>query len=92
MGIVGAVVIARWSWSLVRDTASVLLDTTDEQVAGEVRELLAGPDGARITDLHIWRVRPEGMPGSSASRTDQESIRRRLQPVHELVYLTVEIR
>ncbi|MCZ3268407.1 cation transporter, partial [Acinetobacter baumannii] len=26
MGIVGAVVIARWSWSLMRDTASVLLD------------------------------------------------------------------
>jgi Co/Zn/Cd efflux system component len=26
MGIVGAVVIGRWSWSLMRDTAAVLVD------------------------------------------------------------------
>src|SRR3546814_5813512 len=60
MGIVGAIVIARWSWSLMRDTASVLLDASDEQVAGEVRDLLDdGPGGARITDLHVWRIRSE---------------------------------
>jgi cation diffusion facilitator family transporter len=33
MGIVGAVVIARWSWTLMRDTAAVLLDTADDHVA-----------------------------------------------------------
>ncbi|WP_157801357.1 CDF family Co(II)/Ni(II) efflux transporter DmeF [Sphingobium sp. LB126] len=37
MGIVGAVVIARWSWSLMRDTASVLLDSTDSHVAEEIQ-------------------------------------------------------
>ncbi len=40
MGIVGAVVIARWSWTLMRDTATVLLDRTDAHVAEEVRELV----------------------------------------------------
>src|SRR3546814_20834432 len=64
MGIVGAIVIARWSWSLMRDTASVLLDASDEQVAGEVRDLLDdGPGGARITDLHVWRIGPEAHAG-----------------------------
>ncbi len=96
MGIVGAVVIARWSWSLMRDTAAVLLDTTDEHIADEVRELLAGPTGARITDLHIWRVGPEAHAGivsvADGPGIDQESIRRCLQPVHELAHLTVEIR
>jgi Co/Zn/Cd efflux system component len=53
MGIVGTIVIARRSWSLMRDAASVLLGVTDEHVADEVRELLNGLDGARITDLHI---------------------------------------
>jgi Co/Zn/Cd efflux system component len=43
MGIVGAIVIARWSWSLMRDTAAVLLDTTDTAIEAEVREFVEGP-------------------------------------------------
>lgn len=96
MGIVGAIVIARWSWTLMRDTGSVLLDVTDDHVAGEVRALLAGPDGARLTDLHVWRVGPDAHAGivsvASGPGVDQAMIRRRLQPVHELAHLTVEIR
>ena len=38
MGIVGAIVIARWSWTLVRDTSAVLLDSADPQLIEEVRE------------------------------------------------------
>lgn len=96
MGIVGSVVIARWSWTLMRDTASVLLDATDVHVAAEVRELLAGPEGARIIDLHIWRIGPEAHAGivsvAGEPGIDQDLIRRRLAPVHELAHLTVEIR
>jgi len=94
MGIVGAVVIARWSWSLMRDTASVLLDTTDDHVAEEIQDLIEAPGDARIADLHVWRVGPEahaaivgvvGGPGIDAG-----VIRDRLGPVHELKHLTVE--
>lgn len=96
MGIVGAIVIARWSWSLMRNTASVLLDASDEQVAGEVRDLLDGPGGARITDLHVWRIGPDAHAGivsvAPGPGIDQEMIRGRLKPVHELAHLTVEIR
>ncbi|WP_422059593.1 CDF family Co(II)/Ni(II) efflux transporter DmeF [Sphingopyxis sp.] len=96
MGIVGAIVIARWSWSLMRDTASVLLDASDEQVAGEVRDLLDGPGGARITDLHVWRIGPDAHAGivsvAPGPGIDQEMIRGRLKPVHELAHLTIEIR
>src|SRR3546814_10918055 len=63
MGIVGAVVIARWSWTLMRDTAAVLLDTTDDHVAEEVRELVEAPGDARIADLHVWRIGPEAQAG-----------------------------
>jgi cation diffusion facilitator family transporter len=95
MGIVGAIVIARWAWTLMRDTASVLLDATDDHVAEEMRELVEGPGDVRITDLHVWRVGPDAHAGiisvASATGIGQEIIRRRLQPVHELAHLTVEV-
>lgn len=92
MGIVGAVVIARWSWTLMRDTAAVLLDRTDDPVAGEVRDLLAD-GGVRIVDLHVWRVGPEARAAIvSVVGADADSVRARLAPVHELAHLTVESR
>src|SRR3546814_9524307 len=58
MGIVGAVVIARWSWSLMRDTSAVLLDRTDERMAMAIRDRVGKFDGDRLTDVHVWRVGP----------------------------------
>lgn len=94
MGIVGALVIGRWSWTLMRDTAGVLLDATDEHVAAEVRELLEGPGDARICDLHVWRVGPQAHAAivSVVGGLDAGEIRRRLVPVHELAHLTIEAR
>lgn len=95
MGIVGAVVIARWSWSLMRDTATILLDRTDDHVAEEARELIETPGDAQITDLHVWKVGPEAHSAivTVAARPgiDAAEIRRRLVPVHELQHLTVEV-
>lgn len=94
MGIVGAVVIAKWSWSLVTVTGAVLLDTTDDHVAAEVRECVEGPGDVSITDLHVWRIGPEAhaaIVGVVASRPiDVRAIRARLAPVHELGHITIE--
>ncbi len=96
MGIVGAIVIARWAWSLMGATAGVLLDQTDEHVAAEIRELVEHPGDARITDLHVWRVGPNAHAAIVSvigqATTDAESIRERLKPVHEVSHLTVEFR
>ena len=96
MGIVGAIVIARWSWSLMRDTAAVLLDRTDDPVAAEVRELLETDGEARIADLHVWRVGPAARAAIVSVVAEEgvtaEAIRARLAPVHELAHLTVECR
>ena len=92
MGVVGAVVIARWAWGLMRDTAAVLLDATDEHVAEEMRELLEGPGGGRILDLHVWKVGPQAHAAIvSVAGLPAQAVRERLLPVHELRHLTVEV-
>ncbi len=92
MGIVGAVVIARWSWSLMKDTAAVLLDRTDGHIAKEVREAIEGPGDARITDLHVWRIGPDAHAAIIAAATPlgQAELRARLTPVHELRHVSIE--
>lgn len=95
MGIVGAIVIARWSVSLMRDTAAVLLDTSDPVLEAEVREHVEAPGDVQITDLHVWRVGPEAHAAivSVVSLTaDCADIRSRLASVHELAHVTVECR
>lgn len=93
MGIVGAIVIARWSWTLVRETSAILLDTADPHLIEEVRDCVEGPGDAKIVDLHIWRVGPQAHAAivSVVSQLSGETVRERLKPVHELGHLTVEI-
>ncbi|MCD5974894.1 CDF family Co(II)/Ni(II) efflux transporter DmeF [Pseudomonas quasicaspiana] len=96
MGIVGALVIARWSWSLIRTTSGVLLDRTDEHVAQEIRDIIKQSGDTKITDLHVWQVGPEAraaivsVVGNASVTADM--IRERLAPVHEVTHLTVELR
>ena len=54
MGIVGALVIARWSWGLIREAGAILLDVVPEgeDLPDEIRGALEG-EGDRITDLHV---------------------------------------
>lgn len=94
MGIVGGAVIAVWAWNLLRETAAVLLDTSDPHLEAEVREQVEGPGDARITDLHIWRIGPGAHAAivSVAGTADREAIRERLVPVHELAHVTIETR
>src|SRR3546814_16311828 len=92
MGIVGAIGIARWSWTLMRDTAAVLLDRTDPHVAAEIRDRVEGPGDARIADLHVWRVGPEAhaaIVSAVGAALTGETIRARLAPVPELPHLTL---
>jgi cation diffusion facilitator family transporter len=59
MGIIGAVLVARWSWGLLRSTANILLDreTTDE-LRTVIREKIEADADNDIADLHVWSVGP----------------------------------
>jgi len=57
IGIMGAILVARWSYTLIRETASVLLDRqADGEMAEALRDAIeaGGPD--RVTDLHYWTI------------------------------------
>jgi cation diffusion facilitator family transporter len=59
VGIIGACVIASWSYGLIRDAGMVLLDAeADPELAGEIRRMIEGEMGAQVADLHLWRVGP----------------------------------
>jgi len=55
VGLIGALVIVRWS----RDTGRVLLDAVpeNEAVCTAIRQALA-PTGVTFTDLHVWKIGP----------------------------------
>lgn len=94
MGIVGAIVIARWSWGLMRDSAGILLDTADPHLVEEIREQVEGPGDTQIADLHVWRIGPDAhaaiLTVTANPGVDLATIRERLKPVHELAHITVE--
>ena len=94
MGIVGSIVIGSWSWTLLRDTSAVLLDTLDNHVAEEIRQLVEAPGDAKVTDLHVWRIGPEAHAAivEVASQVSVDTLRNRLKPVHEIAHLTVAVR
>lgn len=57
MGIVGALLITRWSWHLLKDTSRVLLDQQRSDLEHDVRQSIENDD-ARISDLHLWAIGP----------------------------------
>lgn len=94
MGIVGGIVIAIWSWNLLRDTSAVLLDSADPHLEQEIRDEVERPGDARIFDLHVWRVGPGAHAAivAFAGAASTETVRQRLTAVHELQHVTVEAR
>ncbi len=59
MGIVGSILVARWSWGLVRDTSGVLLDRQAPPDRVErLRQFLHDCGATRVLDLHMWSIGP----------------------------------
>ncbi len=57
MGIVGAIVILRWSYNLLRDTSSILLDSVENQeTVSAIRSAIESDSDNKVSDLHIWPI------------------------------------
>lgn len=59
MGIVGAILVARWSVGLLNSTSSVLLDRQGPtRIRNEIKECIESQDDNRVADLHLWSIGP----------------------------------
>jgi cation diffusion facilitator family transporter len=95
MGIVGGAVIARWSWTLLREAGAVLLDAMpNRDVAARMKQALE-VDGDRITDLHVWRVGPGHMAAIVSLVSDRpqapEVYKGKLADMEDLSHVTIEV-
>ena len=96
IGILGALVILRWSVTLLRDSGRVLLDClpADPALPDAIRAAVETSDD-RVTDLHVWQLGP-GHHGvilslRSARPLPPSAYRRRLAHLTGISHLTIEV-
>lgn len=98
LGIVGAVLVAQWSWGLIRETGKTLLDAEMEHpVVKEIQEVVEELDNQiTITDLHVWKVGRSKFSCILSLNTvnvslTAEVVRKALSIHEEIVHISVEI-
>ena len=95
-GVIGALVIANWSWGLMRDTGGILLDMSpDKGMAENVRHVIED-NGDTVLDLHVWRVGPGHMGAIVSVATGEAQrnpgfYRAALERFKGLSHVTVEV-
>ena len=96
MGIVGALVIANWSFGLIRDTGGILLDMNPSRDLSQKISALVRAEGDELADLHLWRLGPGhlgaivAIQGQSTER-DAGHYRQLLSRFPDLSHVTVEV-
>lgn len=96
MGLVGAALVARWSFGLLKATSAVLLDrSAAPEACAAVRESLERVDGNRVVDLHVWCI---GLNLYSAAVTvvtpaprPPDHYKTLLPPSLNIVHATIEV-
>ena len=94
-GTIGALVIANWSYGLMRDTGRILLDMNpDQRITAQIREAIES-SGARLVDLHLWRLGPGHLGAVVSVLTSEDHdcafYRARLRQFKALSHVTVEV-
>ena len=96
MGVVGAIVIMRWSYLLLRDSSRVLLDRdVNPEAIAQIKQTIETDNDNRVTDLHVWRVGPRHLAAIVSVVTHfpqpPQHYKKLLSDYDELVHVTVEV-
>jgi cation diffusion facilitator family transporter len=94
-GIAGALVIANWSYGLMRDAGRILMDMNpDPQLTRRLRQTIEC-DGDKIVDLHLWRLGPGHLGAvisiATSKPRDCEFYRAQLSHFGLLSHVTIEV-
>ena len=95
MGIVGSLLVAKWSIGLLKQTSRTLLDhQAPEEVVNSVRHKIEEDGHSHITDLHVWSIGTNQfgviLTVASKSPLAAEDYRARLD-LNQFPHTTVEI-
>ena len=96
VALLGAAVIAQWSWGMLRSTATALVDATeDPALTQRIRDLIEADGDAKLADLHVWQVGAQAWSAALAVVADvplpAAVYRERLTAVAQLKHVTVEV-
>lgn len=59
MGIVGAILVARWSLGLLKSTSAILLDKqVSKTLLERIKQNIESDGASKIADLHVWSIGP----------------------------------
>jgi cation diffusion facilitator family transporter len=94
-GLVGACVIASWSYGLIRDTGAILLDMNPDRRLSDLIRRTVETEGDKVCDLHLWRLGPGHLGAIVGVATDSgrgaDFYRSRLERLPSISHLTVEV-
>ena len=95
MGIVGAALILRWGWLLMRESAHILLDyRAVSPLSDKIRKTIEAGGETAICDLHLWKVADNAYACiiSLVEENDRpvDHYKQMLRKFPELVHVTVE--
>jgi cation diffusion facilitator family transporter len=96
MGIVGALIISRWSYGLLVDTGKVLLDRdVNQEAVAEIRAIIEADSDNRVVDLHVWRVGSHHLSAIVSIVThfpkSPDHYKKLLADYDEIAHVTVEV-
>jgi cation diffusion facilitator family transporter len=96
MGIVGAVIITRWSYGLLKQTGPILLDgSIEETYQASIKETIEKDSDNQISDIHIWKVGANHYAAIISVVThfpkSTEYYKQLLNDFHKLSHITIEV-
>jgi cation diffusion facilitator family transporter len=96
VALLGAAVIAHWSWGMLRSTSRALVDATeDPALTQRIRDLIQADGDAQVADLHVWQVGAQAWSAALSVVADAPlpaaAYRDRLSELAQLKHVTVEV-
>jgi cation diffusion facilitator family transporter len=96
MGIVGGVIIGRWSYGLLVDSGKVLLDRdVNPEAVEEIRSIIEADSDNRVSDLHVWRVGTHHLSAIVSIVThfpkSPDHYKKLLADYDEIIHVTIEV-
>ena len=96
MGIVGAAVITRWAYGLLKETGPILLDASIEKDYQQaIQEAIENDADNRVSDIHVWKVGANHYAAIISLVTHfpntMDHYKTLLRDFHKLSHITIEV-